>query len=117
MDTNAKMDKETTETGLEPNVAAMLCWLPVFGWLIAIVMVLIEKKDKFIRFHALESLLTSVALYVLSWIFTFMTFGLGGFIFPAAVFVIQIYGMVKAYQGEMWKLPVVGDMAEGWAGK
>lgn len=117
MEPMAKTDTKKTEIGLEPNVAAMLCWLPIFGWLVAIIMLLVEKKDKFVRFHALESLLTAVALYILSWIFTFMTFGLGGLIFPAIVFVVQVYGAVKAYQGEKWKLPIIGDMAQEWSGK
>ena len=100
-------------TGLEPNIAGLLCYLG--GWITGIVFLVIEQKNKFVRFHALQSIVTFGALTVagalLSWIPFF-----GGFFFAAIVilaFILWILLMVKAYQGELYKVPVAGHVAEG----
>ena len=54
-------------TGLEPNIAGLLCYLG--GWITGIVFLVIEQKNKFVRFHALQSIVTFGALTVASAIF------------------------------------------------
>lgn len=115
-----------TSTGMDPNVAGLLCYL--FGWVSGLIFYLIEKDDKKIRFHALQSILLSVATIAI-WIALGIVFSIVGFIpgislvaivvFPLfyavlglGVMVIWIMLMVKAYQGEKWKLPIIGDIAE-----
>jgi len=100
-------------TGLEPNIAGLLCYLG--GWITGIVFLVIEQKNKFVRFHALQSIVTFGALTVagalLSWIPFF-----GGFFYAAIgilAFILWILLMVKAYQGELYKVPVAGHVAEG----
>lgn len=108
-----------TGSGLDPKVAALLAWLlfPVSS----LIFVLIEKEDKFVRFHAYQSLLVWIAVFIAYIISSALTVLLIGLLLVPLVglasLVIWILGMVKAYQGEMWKLPVIGDMAEEWANK
>ena len=104
-------------TGLEPNVAGLLCYL--FGWVSGLIFFLIEK-DSFVRFHAMQSIIFSAAVCVLSIIFgiLFMVPFVGWILFTIlwiGTLIIWILLMVKAYQGERWKLPVIGDLAEKYS--
>lgn len=118
METQAPMAKKSG-TGLDPKIAGFLAWLlfPVSS----IIFVLIEKDDDFVKFHAYESLLAGIAIFIAYAISSALTVLLIGILLVPLVglgsLVIWILGMVKAYQGEKWKLPVIGDMAEEWAGK
>ncbi|MFC1913237.1 DUF4870 domain-containing protein [Chloroflexota bacterium] len=100
-------------TGLEPNIAGLLCYLG--GWITGIVFLVIEQKNKFVRFHALQSIVTFGALTVASALLNWIPL-VGGF-FSAVIgilaFVLWILLMVKAYQGELYKVPVAGQVAEG----
>ena len=107
---------EKTSTGLEANVAGLLCY--VAGWISGLVFILIEKENKFVRFHAMQSIIVfgvlSVASIVLGWIPV-----LNVVIVPLISvlgLVLWIVLMVKAYQGEKYKLPWAGDLAEKQVG-
>ena len=107
--------------GVQENVAGLLCYLPVVGWVIALVFFLIDRRP-FVKFHAVQSLALHVALIVLYaalGIFSFMhIFFLSALLYPLlwlASFIVLILMMVKAYQHEKFKLPVLGDFAEGFA--
>lgn len=95
-------------TGLPSNTAAALAY--VLGWLTGIIFLLIEKDDKFVRFHAMQSIVTFGILTVLSlvpiigWILTPLVMIVG--------FVLWLVLIYKAYQGEKFLLPVVGQWAE-----
>jgi uncharacterized membrane protein len=125
-DTNDQNQSGKTSSGLDANLAGLLCYL--FGWVSGLIFFLIEKDNKFVRFHAMQSILLNVALialYVVSGILTAILFfvpvlgkmliGLIGIIMaiaPLAFLGLAILLMVKAYQGEKFKLPIIGDMAE-----
>jgi uncharacterized membrane protein len=104
--------KDKTSVGLEPNIASLLCY--AVGWVTGIIFFILEKENKLVRFHALQSIIVfgvlSIASGLLSWIPIF-----GGF-FGAVIgiigFVLWIVLMVKAYQGEKYKIPWAGDFAE-----
>jgi len=86
--------------------------------IIAIVFLIIEpmKNDKFIRFHAFQS--------IFYWIAVIVIFMLIGLVMPLSVwiliywplrllsFILMIFLMFKAYNNEKFKLPVIGDLAE-----
>lgn len=100
---------------IEPNVAGLLCYL--LWWITGLVFILMEKENKFVRFHAMQSIITFggltvvwVVLSVLSSIF-WPLYILGVPVWIASV-VLWIVLMVKAYQGEKFKLPTVGEIAE-----
>jgi len=108
--------KDKTSMGLEPNIAGLLCY--VLGWITGIVFFILEKENKLVRFHALQSIIVfgalTVAGAVLDWIPIF-----GGF-FGAVIgilgFILWIVLMIKAYQGEKYKVPLAGDFAEKQVG-
>ncbi len=101
-----------TSLGMEENIEGLLCY--VLGWLTGIIFLLLEKENKFVKFHAMQSTLTFISLSVISIIFGFIP--LLGIIIAGLItlltIILWIVLMVKAYQGEMFKLPVVGDIAE-----
>ncbi len=109
------MDK--TSTGLSENVAGLLCY--VLGWITGIVFLIIEPENKFVRFHAFQSIIIFVILTLIGIVFSPIPL-LGGFIsWVASVigFILWIVLMVKAVQGNKYKLPWAGDLAEKWADK
>jgi len=110
-------DLGTTSTGIQPNVAGLLSYL--LGWVTGLIFFLIEKDNKFVRFHAMQSMIVFGGLtifnIVFSMILSILGIGFGFFLFQLiwlAALVLWIVLMIKAYQGEKFKLPVVGDIAE-----
>ncbi|MFC1873935.1 DUF4870 domain-containing protein [Chloroflexota bacterium] len=100
-------------TGLEPNIAGLLCYLG--GWISGIVFLVIEQENKFVRFHALQSIVTFGALTVASALLSWIPF-FGDFfsaIIGILAFILWIILMVKAYQGKLYKVPVAGHVADG----
>ena len=94
-------------TGLPKNTAAALSY--VLGWLTGIVFLLIEK-DPFVRFHAMQSIITFGILTLLSFVPV-----IGWILSPLVMivgFVLWLVLIFKAYQGEKFKLPFVGEFAE-----
>ena len=105
-------DLGKSSTGIQPNVAALLSY--ALGIVSGVVFFLIEKENKFVRFHAMQSIIAFGALFVLQIalpIVPFIGWILAPFVSLLAL-VIWILSMIKAYQGEMFKLPVIGDIAE-----
>jgi uncharacterized membrane protein len=110
--------------GLAENVAGLLCYL--LGWLTGIIFLLIDKRP-FVKFHAAQSIVVFGGLTVLrialGIMFSFgglFTFGIGGLLFMVlglVGLVLWILLMVKAYQHELFKIPIAAGIAEGIAGK
>ena len=99
-------------TSLEPNVAGLLCYL--VGWITGLIFILIEKENKFVRFHAMQSIVVFGAWNVLAIILWWIPFvgWILGTVLSLLGLVLWIILMVKAYQGERFKLPIAGDIAE-----
>jgi len=106
-------DADSTTTGIKPNVAGLLCYLA--GWVTGIIFLVLEQKNSFVRFHAMQSIVTfgalTLASILLSWI------PLAGAFIGAAIgilaFILWIILMIKAYQGELYSLPVAGNITRG----
>lgn len=107
------MTKKKTQTslGLDENLAAALAY--ILGWLSGLVIVLIEKENKFVRFHAYQSLFTFLPLFLIN-LFPMIGWMLSPILVPAQLILIIVL-VVKAAQGERFKLPIVGDLAEKYA--
>jgi uncharacterized membrane protein len=101
-----------SSTGLEENIAALLSY--VLGWVTGLIFFLVEKDSKFVKFHAMQSMIVFIPLMILSWIFSRVLWFIGG-IFGLASLILWIILMIKAYQGEKFKLPYIGDLAEKWS--
>ena len=104
--------QENKGTGLQPNVAGLLCYL--VGWITGIIFLIIEKENKVVRFHALQSIAFFGAVTVVNIILSVIP--VIGWIIACLVgvyaFIMWIVLMVKAYQGKMYKLPIAGNFAE-----
>ena len=125
-----------TGSGLDPKIAAALSYI----WIVGLIFFFMEKENRFIRFHAMQSILFGIAnsilmmvLVVVGVILTF-AFGIGGamvgggigtlismlvwliwllfWLIAIVVLVGLIFAAVKAYQGQIFKLPIIGNMAE-----
>jgi uncharacterized membrane protein len=96
-----------TSSGLQENVASLLCY--VLGWITGIIFLVIEKDNKTVRFHAWQSIFVFGIFTILGFI------PLIGWILGIVAFILWIVLMYKAYKGEMFKLPLVGNLAEKYA--
>jgi len=120
-----------SSTGLDENIAALLSY--VFGWVSGLIFFLMEKDSKLVRFHAMQSILFCVVIAVLGialWVVTFLFLLVGAMlpdimgsllallatliwlVFSVALLIAWILCLVRAYQGQFFKLPVIGNMAE-----
>jgi uncharacterized membrane protein len=128
---------EKSALGIDANITALLGYLI---WVVALIALIIEKQSRFVRFHAIQSLLYHAAILVvwlaLAVIMIFLgigsavagqaggaiggifgsLLGLVGMVIFVAYIAGLIYAAVQAYGGKWFKLPVVGNMAEKWAG-
>jgi uncharacterized membrane protein len=104
----------TTSGGLTDNVAGMLAYFTIIP---AIIFLVIEPYNRkpFVRFHSFQSLFFCIGWAIIHYV---LWFALPWFLWPLwslidlAVFVLWLLLVLKAYQGQKWKLPVIGDMAE-----
>jgi uncharacterized membrane protein len=113
----------STNTGLDPRVAAALSYL--VGWFTGVLFLILERDNRYVRFHAMQSLvglgglfIVWAGLFLISVIVMFfsavmfrllMWIALGAWLLSLIVWLIC---MLKAYLGEVWKLPIAGDVAE-----
>jgi uncharacterized membrane protein len=125
-----------SSTGLDANIAALLSY--VFGWVSGLVLFLIEKESKLVRFHAMQSILLNICVAVVGfilWIITFVFILLAHqladimgtlvallatliwIVFCVGLLIAWVLCLVRAYQGQFFKLPVIGNMAEKIANK
>jgi uncharacterized membrane protein len=86
----------------------------LLGFITGIIFLLIEKQSKFVRFHAMQSTILFGGVFVVNIVLGFIPFlgWLVGLLLSFASFVLWIVLMWKAFQGETYKLPVVGDLAD-----
>lgn len=125
-----------TSLGLDSNLGAMFCYIANFlcclGVILSIVFLVTEKENRFVKFHALQSLFLSGAYVVLLilveilcvvlrvaglfWTSFAVGWGLWGILFLVFA-VLWIVAGIKAYGGQWFKLPGVGDLAFGMVNK
>jgi uncharacterized membrane protein len=101
-----------TKLGLAQNVEALLAY--ALWFVSGFVLLIIEKENKFVRFHAMQSFVTFLLLAVVGWVAGLVPF-LGGIINYVLGFVqlaLWILLMYKAYKGETYKLPVIGEIVD-----
>ena len=111
-------EEKKDTTGLSSNAAATLSY--VLGWITGLIFFLIEEKDEYVRFHAMQSIIVfgaatvvQVVFYIL-WLVPFLGVILS-WLWWVAIVVLWILLMVKAYKGERYKLPIAGDLAEKYS--
>lgn len=120
-----------TALGLDGNVGALICYIPfcAIGLIYSIIVLVTDKTNKLPRFHALQSLLLSAVIFVIYMVVMIVgvmaaaanstILGLAATGLYLAVFVVAIGALIfcciKAFQGQLFKLPVIGDIAEKWS--
>lgn len=100
-----------SSTGMDENVAALLAIF--FAPISSIVFFFIEKESKFVKFHALQSGILGVALFVIYTVLGFIPV-IGWiilFLLPIPVLVLYVFMLVKAYKGEWFILPIIGKIS------
>ena len=118
----------STNLGIAPNVGGLLCYVPCcIGLIFSVVVAVVEKQSRFLRFHAFQSLLFHAVLIVLSVAVQVLTMvlsqlagllGLLGSLFGLLVGLlalgVSVLMMIKAYNNEQYELPTIGQMAKNW---
>lgn len=127
--------------GMDPKVAAAISYI----WIVGLIFFFLEKENRYVRFHAMQSILfgiaNSVILVVLAIVAIILTFafGIGGamvgggigtlvsllvwliwllfWLIAMVMFAGLIFAAVKAYQGHTFKLPFIGNLAENIVNK
>jgi uncharacterized membrane protein len=113
----------------DENIMGALAYL--IGWLTGLIMyVMYKDKSKFVTFHGLQSIFLSIVemvvffvLFVIIWVvgivLAMVTFGVGMIVAPIGMLLVlvlalavTVFMMWKAYNGEKYKLPYIGDLAE-----
>jgi uncharacterized membrane protein len=119
-----------SSVGLDANVASMLCYLTMIccglGIIVSLVFFIVEKTNRLLRFHAMQGLLfggvwivVGVAFRILSMLLDIGDMGLLGFwgllgvrlLVGLFLLAFLILAAIKAYQGQYYKLPLIGDIA------
>jgi len=75
-------------------------------WFLSILLLVLKKDDEFVRFHAKQG----AVIFVVSIILWFIP--ILGWMLQVAVLIVVIIGFLKAYSGEKYKMPVIGDLAD-----
>lgn len=125
-----------SSTGLDENIAALLSY--VFGWVSGLIFFLMEKDSRLVKFHAMQSiLLNAVAIVVgivlwIGWIVVALVLsqvsdvlaslvsivmGLLMFVLYLGVLIAFVMCLIKAYQKQYFKIPVIGNFAEKFSAK
>jgi len=102
--------------GLAENVAGLLCY--AVAWITGIIFLLIDKRP-FVKFHAAQSIVVFGGLNIIQFALRFMhvflfSFGLSALIWLVG-FVLWIVLMIKAFQHEMFRVPIAADIADSLA--
>lgn len=125
-------ESQTTEITNESKLLAAIVY--VLGILVAVIIFLLKKDDKYVRFHAAQALLfditvmlfsipLTIILFAVFFVAGIVSFGVGFFLgfgvlwigimaFSVGIFLAKVFLGYKAYQGETFKLPFLGDQAE-----
>ena len=120
---------QKTSMGLDANVAALLSYVLTF--ITGLIFFLLEKENRYVRFHAMQAIMLGAAWLIIAIIFTVISFtlvmmdiGILSLLFwPIRILfwfgflIAWIFCMVKAYQGQMFKLPIIGKLAENMVNK
>ncbi|GKU77178.1 DUF4870 domain-containing protein [Paenibacillus sp. L3-i20] len=111
------INPDPSSTGLDPKVAGLLCYL--LGFVTGIIFLVVEKKSSYVRFHAMQSIAVFVAIVVISLVLGIIPIigWLISIIITPLTFILWIALMLLALQGKRYKIPYIGEWAEGQANK
>jgi len=112
-----------SSTGMEPKIACLLAYL--FSWLGGLIILLIEKENKFVRFHALQALILGILemaiIIVFMWILgipLMLVYGIGiiftviGWIAVVICYIFAIIAIIKSFNGERYYIPFLRKVVD-----
>lgn len=121
-----------TALGLDANIGALLCYINIclpIGLIYSIIVLVTDKTNKLPRFHAFQSLLltglgivfgiviniiSAVAIAAESGILSILI-GLISLVFGLGILVLVVIAAFKAFQGQIFKIPIIGNLADQWS--
>lgn len=122
-----------TALGLDANVGALICYIGnlvcALGLIYSIIVLVQDKTNKLARFHAFQSILLTV-LAIILYFGAGLIVGVGAaanstiltlfgsliyMLVGLALLIAVIFCAIKAYQGEIFKLPIIGNLADQWS--
>ena len=114
-DFNAK-----SSTGMEPKIACLIAYL--FSWLGGLIILLIEKENKFVKFHALQALILgiveiicfigiSVILGLIPYVGWFL-FSWLGWVLGGVCYIFAIIAIIKSFNGERYYIPFLRKLVD-----
>ena len=132
------MENQKSAFGLDQNVAAGLAYIPVClcHLIVSIAIIATDKNNKLPRFHAFQSLLLTaimIVTYVICMVLVFLVMIVAGaansgvlmvvaflpyaamLLIALLVFVGLVISCIKAFQGDIFKLPIIGNLADKWS--
>lgn len=112
------MEDNKSSLGLDQNIAAGLSYL--FGWVTGLIIYLLEKDNKFVKFHALQSIITFLIINVVTVVlgglakipFIGVIFGILSGIVGIIGVILYIFGIVFAFKNQIIKFPIIGEIAQ-----
>jgi uncharacterized membrane protein len=125
-----------TALGLDNNIGALICYVGnlvcALGLIYSIIVLVTDKSNKLPRFHAMQSILLTVTNliillpgYLIATVFFLMNSTITSligtvlwfviFIIAIGLFVMMVIAAVKAFNGEMYKIPFIGNLADQWS--
>jgi len=111
--------KKKSSTGMESQIAVLVAYL--FSWVSGLVIYLIEKENKFVKYHAMQALIIGiidviiliVCFGIFGWIpFVNILFLVIGWLALAACLGFKIVAIVKAFKGEVYRIPGISKLAD-----
>ncbi len=119
MEVDSDFGKKSS-TGMEPKIAILIAYL--FGWIGGLIIWLIEKENKFVKWNALQALILGiievVSIIVISVILGLIPF-IGwfffswlGYVIAAALWVLAIVAIVRGFQGKTFRIPWIGTLTD-----
>ena len=128
------MSSGKTALGLDNNVGALICYLGnlicALGLIYSIIVLVTDKTNKLPRFHAMQSILLSAVGIIVGIVVNVFTAGAAAatnsgalallgtliyLVFALAMLGAIIFAAIKAFQGQIFKLPIIGDLADKWS--
>ena len=104
----------SSSTGLSENIGAFLSYL--FGWLSGLILFLVEKDNKPIRFHAAQSIILFLSLLILIWVTSMISTTISSLL-ASATGIIWIVMLVLSLLGKAPRLPLISGVADSMVSK
>ncbi|HLK18763.1 MAG TPA: hypothetical protein VKT81_07395 [Bryobacteraceae bacterium] len=110
--------------GISSRTASLLCYIPIVGWVVSIVVLASARfrEDAKVRFHAFQGLYLFVAWLIVDWVLSPLLsfphewgppfYKIIPALMKVAVFGAWVFMIIKTAQDEMYKLPILGELAE-----